>query len=168
MRDRSATVWRVTRDANAAARIVFRRTVQAPAAEVFALLSNPARHVEIDGSGMVRAPAGATLITGVGDVFTMEMHRDDRPEPDYRTANHVTKFKVDRRIAWATALVDGTPAGFFWEWELQSEDALTTEVVHTYDWSAVTDPEVLGRVRFPLVTAAQMQETLDRLAAAVA
>lgn len=40
-------------------------------------------------------------------------------------------------------------------------------MVHTYDWSTLTDPEVLARVSFPRVSAQQMQQTLDRLAAAV-
>ena len=152
-----------------APRIVVRRTVQAPAAKVFALLSDPARHAEIDGSGTVRAAVGTTPISAVGDVFVMEMHRAARAAgADYRTDNHVVRLKHDRRIAWTTALVDATPSGFFWEFELQSEDELTTEVVHTYDWSQVSDPAVLARVSFPQVSAQEMQATLDRLAAAVA
>lgn len=150
-----------------ATRLVVRRTVQAPAARVFALLADPTRHPEIDGSSTVRAAVGTTPITAVGEVFVMEMHRDARPEPDYRTDNHVLRFKPDRRIAWATALVGGEPSGFFWEFELQAEDELTTEVVHTYDWSAVTNPAVLARVTFPQVSATEMQQTLDRLAAAL-
>ncbi|MEO6880904.1 MAG: SRPBCC family protein [Mycobacteriaceae bacterium] len=154
-------------DAGPETRIVVRRTVPAPAAEVFALLSDPARHHEIDGSGMVRAAQDSTPVTAVGDVFTMHMHREARAEPDYATDNHVLRFKPDRRIAWATCLPGAQPSGFYWEFELQSEDELTTEVVHTYDWSAVTDPAVLARTTFPLVSAEQMQATLDRLAAAL-
>ncbi len=148
-------------------RLVVRRTVQAPSARVFALLADPTRHQEIDGSGMVRSAAAPGPITAAGVVFTMDMHRDARPEPEYRTDNHVLRFKLDRRLAWATAMAGAAPTGFFWEFELQSEDELTTEVVHTYDWSAVTDPAVLERVGFPMVTAEQMQTTLDKLAAAV-
>lgn len=151
------------------ARIVVRRTVQAPASRVFALLADPSRHAEIDGSGTVRASVGTSPVTAVGDVFVMAMHREARAAgADYRTDNHVVRLKPDRRIAWATALVDATPSGFFWEFELQSEDELTTEVVHTYDWSEVTDPAVLERLGFPQVSAQEMQATLDRLAAAVA
>lgn len=151
-----------------APRIVVRRTVQAPASRVFALLADPTRHPEIDGSHTLRAAVGTAPIAAVGEVFVMEMHREDRVAgADYRTDNHVIRFKPDRRIAWATALVGNPPSGFFWEWELQSEDELTTEVVHTYDWSQVTDPAVLARVSFPAVSAAQMQATLDSLAAAL-
>jgi len=147
-----------------AARIVVRRVVQAPAARVFDLLVTPARHVEIDGSGMLVATSSDQRLTAVGDVFTVEMARDGTP---YRSDNHVTAFKTDRRIAWATARPGATPSGYFWAWELHAEDALTTDVVHTYDWSTLTDPDVLARVSFPRVSAQQMQQTLDRLAAAV-
>ncbi len=147
-----------------ATRIVVRRTVSAPAAEVFAVLADPARHPEIDGSQLVRAAVDSRPLSAVGDVFTMEMTRAGR---DYLTENQVTVFKADRRIAWTTALPGDDPSGFFWAWELQAEDALTTEVVHTHDWSAVTDPAVLARVTFPRISAAQMQQTLDRLATAV-
>lgn len=154
-------------DAGPETRIVVRRTVPAPAAEVFALLSDPARHAEIDGSGMVRAAQDGHPVAAVGDVFTMHMHREGRAEPDYTTDNHVLRLKPNRRIAWATCLPGAEPSGFYWEFELQSEDELTTEVVHTYDWSEVTDPAVLARITFPLVSADQMQATLDQLAAAL-
>lgn len=152
-----------------ATRIVVRRTVQAPSSQVFALLADPARHTEIDGSGTVRGAVDSKAITAVGEVFVMAMHREGRAAgADYRTGNHVVRFKPGRRIAWTTALEGDTPSGFSWEFELQSEDELTTEVVHTYDWSQVTDPAVLARVSFPQVSAQEMQDTLDRLAAAVA
>ena len=38
---------------------------------------------------------------------------------------------------------------------------------HTYDWSKVTDKDLLKKVSFPLVTEEQLEDTLGRLAAAV-
>ena len=36
---------------------------------------------------------------------------------------------------------------------------------HTYDWSKVTDKKLLEKVKFPLVTEHQLNDTLGRLAA---
>ena len=41
------------------------RRIQAPAAELFAVLADPARHPGIDGSGMLREAGGTALISGV-------------------------------------------------------------------------------------------------------
>ena len=38
----------------------------------------------------------------------------------------------------------------------------------TYDWSGVTDQELKQQIGFPLVSADQLETTLDRLAQAVA
>ncbi len=40
-----------------------------------------------------------------------------------------------------------------------------TLVRHTYDWSKVTDKDLLQQVKFPLVSADQLEDTLGRLAA---
>lgn len=42
--------------------------------------------------------------------------------------------------------------------------ARETLVRHTYDWSKVTDKELLKKVKFPLVTEDQLTDTLARLA----
>ena len=39
-------------------------------------------------------------------------------------------------------------------------------MTHTYDWSKVTDKDVLQKVSFPLVSEHQLEETLGRLAEA--
>ncbi|MEO9150990.1 MAG: polyketide cyclase, partial [Lapillicoccus sp.] len=43
-----------------------------------------------------------------------------------------------------------------------------TEVTLTYDWSAVTDKELLSKLTFPLVTKDQLEDSLGNLASAVA
>jgi hypothetical protein len=40
-------------------------------------------------------------------------------------------------------------------------------VRHTYDWSKVTDKDVLKKVSFPLVSEQQMEDSLSNLASAV-
>ena len=148
------------------ARIVVTATVPAAPADLFAILADPARHPEIDGSGMVRAAVTNRPLTAVGDVFTMEMHYPSLG--DYRTDNHVVELEQGRRIAWTTAREGQPPAGVVWRWELASVDEAdgpVTRVTHTYDWSGVTDPAVKARVQFPRVSADQLGATIDRLAA---
>lgn len=145
-------------------RIAVRATVAASAADLFAVLADPRRHLEIDGSGMLRPGADSRPVTGTGQVFTMEMHYPSLG--DYRTENHVVDFQPDRSIAWMTAREGQVPAGVRWSWELEPLDDGRTAVVHTYDWSQVTDPAVLARVSFPRVSGEAMLDTVRRLAQA--
>lgn len=141
--------------------IVVRSAVDAPAGDLFAVLADPRRHVEIDGSGMLRPGVDSHKITGAGQVFTMEMHY--AALGDYRTENHVVDFVAGRSIAWMTAREGQVPAGVRWSWELEPLGDHRTAVVHTYDWSQVTDPAVLARVSFPRVSGEAMQDTVQRL-----
>ena len=75
------------------------RVVPAPAAAIFALLADPSRHPEIDGSGTVvapRSPGSRTL--RLGDTFGMSM----RMGLPYSTRNVVIELEPDRLIAWQT------------------------------------------------------------------
>src|SRR5580765_8493353 len=78
-------------------------TVDAPPIKVFALLADPSRHVEIDGSGTVRGHvSGPCPVTGIGDEFVMEMHQDITGS--YRTRNRIVDYEPNKRIIWATTL----------------------------------------------------------------
>jgi Polyketide cyclase / dehydrase and lipid transport len=147
-----------------ATRIRVRATIDVPAAALFAVLADPRRHAEIDGSGMVQAAADSEPITATGQVFTMSMFRADLGE--YRTDNHVLDFTDGRRIAWTTAREGQPPAGVRWVWALDPTDDDHTIVTHTYDWTDVTDPGVLARVTFPRVQAEELVATLHALEAA--
>ena len=57
-------------------RITVERTINASSDAVFDVLSNPARHPELDGSGFIRSDEGTDRIQGTGDVFTMNMSGD--------------------------------------------------------------------------------------------
>lgn len=52
------------------------RIIDASAVDIFSVLSNPERHAQIDGSGMVRSDEKTDRITAVGQVFTMNMFWD--------------------------------------------------------------------------------------------
>lgn len=145
-------------------RIRVRQTVDVPAPALFAVLADPRRHVQVDGSGMLQADVDTQPITGVGQVFTMAMRHPSLG--DYRTDNHVLEFEAGRRIVWTTANEGRPPSGVRWSWELEPQGERRTTVVHTYDWSEVTDPAVLARVSFPRVSAEALTESVARLATA--
>lgn len=147
-------------------KITVERTIQASSADVFDVLSNPQRHVELDGSGFVISDEGSNRIQGTGDVFTMNM-TGDHMGGDYQTDNHVTGFSQNHLLAWQTAPAGQEPPGWQWVWELEAEGSDATKVRHTYDWSNVTDEELLSKISFPLVQEAQLQSSLDHLSQAV-
>lgn len=146
--------------------ITVTRSIDAPAHEIFDVLSNPERHAEVDGSGFVRSDERSDRITGTGQVFTMNMV-GDHMGGEYQTDNHVTGYEENRRLAWKTAPAGTEPPGWQWVWELTPSGPDHTEVALTYDWSAVTDQALLKKVGFPLVTEDQMEESLGKLASAV-
>ena len=145
--------------------VVVTRVIDASAEDIFRLLSNPERHHELDGSGMVVSDEKTDRISAVGDVFTMNMHNDKMG--DYKTENHVTGFDPKKLIAWQTAPAGTEPKGWQWIWELQDLGPDSTEVTLTYDWSNVTDKETLKKVNFPMVSKDDLEESLNKLAAAV-
>ncbi|GAC51020.1 SRPBCC family protein [Gordonia aichiensis] len=146
--------------------VTVERVIDAPADQVFDVLSNPQRHPELDGSGFVRSVDHADRIQEVGEVFTMNME-GAHMGGEYKTDNHVTGYAKDKLLAWQTAPAGTEPPGWEWVWELEAQGPDKTLVRHTYDWSKVTDKDLLKKVSFPLVTEEQLEDTLGRLAAAV-
>lgn len=134
--------------------------------DLFAVLADPRRHNEIDGSGMLQGadPTSPVPITAVGEIFSMRMHSPTLG--DYRTDNHVVEFVQDRAITWTTAREGDEPAGVWWSWRLEPTSDGGTCVTHRYDWSRVTDAAVLARVTFPRVQPAELEQTVERLIAA--
>ena len=141
------------------------RVVAATPTAIFAVLTDPRRHADLDGSGMVRGDVDAVPVTEVGQVFRMQVHHPTAG--DYETDNHVSRFERDVLLAWRTSAVDAEPAGWEWVWRLSPTGDGSTEVSLTYDWSGVRDPAVLALVRFPVVPPEALEGTLDRLVAAV-
>ncbi len=148
-------------------RITVQRTIDASTADVFDVLSNPERHPELDGSGFVVSDEKTDRITGTGQVFRMNM-TGPHMGGDYQTDNTVTGYDANHLLAWQTAPADTEPPGWEWTWELTADGSSSTDVSLTYDWSRVDDPELLKKVSFPLVSEAQLEDSLARLASAVA
>ncbi len=147
-------------------KITVERVIPASTDAIFDVLSNPERHVALDGSGFIRSTQGAQRIKAVGDVFTMNM---DGPHMggEYQTDNHVTGYADNALLAWQTAPAGTEPPGWEWVWELTAQGPDSTLVRHTYDWSKVTDKALLAKVKFPLVTQDQLDDTLVKLDEAV-
>lgn len=142
------------------------REINAPAGDIFDLLTNPDRHSEFDGSGFVRSADKAQRIQAVGDTFRMNMV-GDHMGGEYQTDNHVTGFQPGKLVAWKTAPAGTEPPGWEWMYELSSEGSGSTQVSLTYDWSKVTDKELLKKISFPLVSSDAMESSLASLASAV-
>ncbi|WIM88888.1 polyketide cyclase [Candidatus Mycobacterium wuenschmannii] len=145
-------------------KITVERAIAAPADAIFDVLSNPHRHPALDGSGFIRGIDHADRIQSVGDVFTMNM-QGDHMGGEYKTDNHVSGCVKDKLVAWKTAPAGEQPPGWEWLWELDSEAPHETLVRLTYDWSQVTDKDLLQKVHFPLITKEQLEDSLAKLAA---
>ena len=147
-------------------RITVQRTIDASTTALFDVLSNPERHKEFDGSGFVISDDHTDRITANGQVFRMNM-QGDHMGGEYQTDNHVTGYDPNKMLAWKTAPAGTEPPGWEWVWELHDQGADSTNVSLTYDWSKVTDPAILEKVSFPLVSAEQLDESLAGLASVV-
>jgi uncharacterized protein YndB with AHSA1/START domain len=145
--------------------ITVRREIPVPAPRIFEVLTLPSRHKEIDGSGFVRGADDAERITGTGQTFRMNM-TGTHLGGDYQTDNVVSGFEENSLIAWKPAPAGTEPPGWEWTWRLEPQGPDSTSVTLTYDWSKVTDPELLHKVSFPLVTEDQLESSLGNLAAA--
>lgn len=147
-------------------RITVQRTIDASAKDLWEVLTNPQRHTEIDGSGFVRSVDHADRITGNGQTFRMNMS-GPHMGGDYQSDNHVTGYDEHKLLAWKTAPAGTEPPGWEWMWEFKPTSAQSTDVTLTYDWSRVTDPQILQQVSFPLVSEEQLEDSLGNLASAV-
>src|SRR5699024_5417433 len=117
------------------------RAVNAPAAEIFEFIADPALQPTWDGNdNLAEAPTGQR-ITGVGQQFVMHL-----TNARSRT-NHVVEFEAGRRRAWTPAPAGERPRGHLVRWELTPVGAHTAEVSHTYDWPQLTDASRLERAR---------------------
>lgn len=142
------------------------RTIDASAKDVFDVLSNPANHVELDGSGFVRSVDQADRITAVGQSFRMNM-AGDHMGGEYQTDNVVSGYEADKLLAWKTAPAGQEPPGWEWMWELAPQGPASTRVTLTYDWAKVTDKDLLSKISFPLVSKEELETSLANLSAAV-
>lgn len=137
------------------------RLVPAPPESVFALLVDPDRHVDIDGSDTVRAARSGGRTLGLGDRFGMDMHLGTA----YSTRNTVVEFEQDRRIAWqttATGPLGRVLGGRIWRYVLEPV-AGGTLVTETWDIRSERAPSKPFVRRMGPMTRRNMEGTLERI-----
>jgi hypothetical protein len=129
------------------------RRIPAPAAHIFAILSDPRRHADFDGSRMVKGAVDERPIAGVGETFTAKMHRLGR---DYEMINHVVEFEIDRVITWEPSPGDvdtaggdptriGVPSGYRWGYRLVPDGEAATVVTEVFDCVTEENSWILQR-----------------------
>jgi len=132
--------------------------VSAPAGEVFALVADPRRHHEFDGSGTVGANIDAPANLVAGARFSTKMRMYGVP---YRITSTITALHPDRLVEWRH------PFGHHWRWELEELTPGRTRVTETFDFrdtGALKDRfEYYQRTGFAKRNAAGIEETLRRL-----
>lgn len=107
-------------------KVARKAVVNAPAAEIFAMLADPHRHHEIDGSGTVKEKVKGPHELELGTKFNVAMKQFGLP---YKITSKVVAFEKDRLIEWRH------PVGHTWRWELTPVSDSITEVVETWDAS---------------------------------
>lgn len=135
--------------------VVVERVIDASADRVFAVLTDPAMHPVIDGSGTVRRTLDREPARlREGSRFGMSM----RVGIPYVTRNVVVEYEEDRLIAWRHW------GRHRWRWELEPTDG-ATRVTHTFDWSTAPLPVRLyiEGFGFPERNRRAMARTIERL-----
>ena len=102
-----------------------RIVINASAEKIFALLSNPHRHKEIDGSQTIQENFSGPDKLILGSKFGMKMHLG----VDYRIHNTVVEYKENTLIAWRHV------GRWIWRYELVSIGPQVTQVTETFDAS---------------------------------
>lgn len=136
------------------------RVIPALPERIFALLADPARHRDFDGSGTVRdakhVPSGKL---GLGSKFGMNM----KIGIPYSIESTVIEFEENRRIAWQTrppGVFAKLAGGRIWRYELVPTNGGTL-VRETWDISQERIKALVRPARAKTVEA--MTKTLERI-----
>jgi hypothetical protein len=138
------------------------RVIPAPADAIFALLADPSRHRDIDGSGSVRDAKEPSQRVKLGDKFGMQM----KAGIPYSMISTVIEFDDDRRIAWQSrppGVFGKISGGRIWRYELEPVDG-GTRVRETWDISQeIGVKPFLRNSRVHQHTRAAMEKTLANI-----
>jgi uncharacterized protein YndB with AHSA1/START domain len=134
------------------------RVIPAPPEKIFALLADPSRHHDIDGSGTVRDAKNYPERLSLGAKFGMKM----KMGIPYSMVSTVIEFEDNRCIAWQTRPpIGGSIAGGrIWRYELEPVEG-GTRVRETWDISEEKVKAVVRPARKK--THDNMEATLERI-----
>ena len=139
------------------------RVINAPAADIFAIVADASRHPEIDGSGSVKqVKPGAPERLALGSTFGMSM----KLGVPYSMSNKVIEFEPDKRIAWQTTFAGPLGrliGGRIWRYELEASGSGTL-VRETWDITQDKQRFMLRAGPVGKQTKDAMTKTLGRLA----
>jgi len=133
------------------------RVISAPAEKIFAVLTDPSRHCEIDGSGTLARLTTSTAPLTLGSTFSMRI----KAGVAYTVKNRVLEFEENRLITWAHW------QGQRWSYQLEAQPDGSTLVRETFDWSTAKLPRSIELIRAHRKNVPNMETTLERLAALV-
>jgi Polyketide cyclase / dehydrase and lipid transport len=102
--------------------------VNTSASEIFAIVADPRRHGELDGSGTVMDTIAGPQRLDQGARFSVRMRQYGVP---YRITSQVTEFTEGQAVEWRH------PLGHRWRWELTPSSETTTRVTETFDYSQI-------------------------------
>lgn len=133
------------------------RVINAAPERIFAVLADPARHGDIDGSGMVQSATDGSQRLALGSKFGMKMKMGPIP---YRISSKVVEFEENRLIAWAHV------GKHRWRYKLEPVEG-GTNVTEEFDYSTAISPKMIEVVGYPKRHVGSIERTLERLAALV-
>ena len=129
------------------------RVVPAAPEEIFVLLADPARHVEMDGSGTVQRLVAGRGPMQLGSEFTMAMKAFGLP---YRITSKVVEYEENRRIAWCHLVKNR------WRYELEPTEG-GTRVTESADYRGVRFRPLTMRLINDELIEDSIATTLDNL-----
>lgn len=136
------------------------RVIAASPDAIFAIIADPARHPDFDGSGTVREAKDVPERLELGSKFGMSM----RMGIGYSMENTIIEFEEGRRIAWQTrppgGLMGKLVGGRIWRYELEPVDG-GTRVRESWDISQEHMKLLVAPARGK--TRKNMEATLARL-----
>jgi Polyketide cyclase / dehydrase and lipid transport len=132
--------------------------VAAPAAELYAIVADPRRHHELDGSGTVRDNIKMPSEVVEGCKFSTSMKMLGVP---YRVTSTMTVLKPNEVVEWRH------PVGHSWRWEFESLAPALTRVTETFDYrnagSIKNTLKYYERMGFRKANASGIEATLTKL-----
>lgn len=136
------------------------RIIPATPERIFAIIADPGRHREIDGSGTVRDPKQTSQKLGLGSKFGMAM----KAGIPYSMESTVIEYEEGRKIAWQTRPPGRIPGkiagGRIWRYELEPAPGGTL-VKETWDISQEVIKALVRPARGRTIEA--MKKTLETI-----